>query len=120
MDQSLVVKLTSGQDDPERCVLGLTVAAAAVATGVTTALWLAGEAAWLAVPGRAAELIVSHAAPPEILLETVLEAGPVIVCTQCAQRRYIGASDLISGITIAGATAFVSAVMAPNARALVY
>ena len=53
MVRPLVVKVTAGADDPERCNQGVTVAATAVAAGADVSLWLTGEAAWLGVPGRA-------------------------------------------------------------------
>ena len=42
--QQLVVKLTSGADDPERCSQAFTVTATALAAGVRVSLWLTGEA----------------------------------------------------------------------------
>ena len=53
MARTLVVKVTCGAEDPERCNQAFTVAAAAVASGADVSLWLTGEAAWFAVPGRA-------------------------------------------------------------------
>jgi len=46
--RNLVIKVTAGQDHPERCGQALTVAATALASGLTVSLWLAAEAAWLA------------------------------------------------------------------------
>ena len=54
--RSLVIKITAGKDDPERCNQAFNVAATAVASGVTISLWLTGEAAWFALPGRADEV----------------------------------------------------------------
>ena len=53
-ERSLVIKVTAGKDDPERCNQAFTVAAAAVASGVPVSLWLTGESAWFgaARPGR--------------------------------------------------------------------
>ena len=53
MTRPLVVKVTCGADDAERCNQGFTVAATAVAAGAEVSLWLTGEAAWFGVPGRA-------------------------------------------------------------------
>ena len=52
--RTLVIKVTAGKDDPERCNQAFTVAAAAVASGVQVSLWLTCESAWFALPGRAA------------------------------------------------------------------
>jgi len=117
---SLVVKVTAGAERAEACNQAFTVAAAAVAAGVRVSLWLTGEAAWFAVPGKAAEFDLEHAAPLDALLATVLEAGTVTLCTQCAARHDLTPADLLRGIRIAGAPAFVEEVMAPGARSLVY
>ncbi len=42
---TLVIKVTAGKDEPERCGQALTVAATAIASGVAVSLWLAAEAA---------------------------------------------------------------------------
>lgn len=118
--RSLVIKVTAGKDDPERCNQAFTVAAAAVASGVQVSLWLTGESAWFALPGRADDFSLPHAAPLADLLAGVLAAGSVTVCTQCVARRDIGPGDLIDGIRIAGAPTFVAEVMAEGAQALVY
>jgi predicted peroxiredoxin len=118
--RSLVVKVTAGKDDPERCNQAFTVAATAVASGVTTSLWLTGEASWFGLPGRAEEFSLPHAAPLADLLAGVLAAGTVTVCTQCAARRSIEPDDLLDGVRIAGAPTFVAEVMADGAQALVY
>lgn len=118
--RSLVVKVTAGKDDPERCNQAFTVAAAAAASGITTSLWLTGESAWFALPGRAEEFTLPHAAPLADLLTGLLAAGTVTVCTQCAARRDIAADDVIEGIRIAGAATFVAEATADGAQALVY
>lgn len=120
MPDSLVVKATSGADAPERCAQAFTVAATAAASGIPTSLWLTGEAAWFGVPGRAAAFELPHSAPLDSLLDQVLTAGSVTVCTQCAARREITAADLIPGIRIAGAAAFLTESMRDQAQALVY
>ena len=48
-----MIKVTAGANEPERCNQAFTVAATAVASGVPVSLWLTGEAAWFALPGRA-------------------------------------------------------------------
>ena len=118
--RSLIIKVTAGKDDPERCNQAFTVAAAAAASGVKLSLWLTGESAWFALPGRADDFSLPHAAPLADLLAAVLAAGSVTVCTQCAARRDIAEQDLIEGIRIAGAATFVAEVTAAGAQALVY
>ena len=48
------------------------------------------------------------------------EEGKVTVCTQCAARRGITADDVLDGVRIAGAAAFVEECLADDAQALVY
>ena len=115
-----MVKTTSGADRLEACNQAFTVASIAAASGVAVSLWLTGEAAWLALPGRAAELTLAHAAPLDDLLALVLESGTVTVCTQCALRRGITADDVLPGVRIAGSAVFVEEALEPGAQALVY
>lgn len=118
--RSLVVKATAGLDRPELVNQAFTVAASAIAAGVEVSLWLTGEAVWLAVPGRAAELELEHAAPLADLLEAVLEGGAVTVCTQCAARRSLTEEDLVPGVRIAGSAVFVEEILDPRAQSIVY
>ena len=118
--QRLVVKVTCGPEALERLNQGLTVAATAAASGVEVSLWLTGDATWVAVPGRAEELSLPHAAPLSDLRDAVLAAGSVTVCGQCAARRDLTDADLLPGALIRGAAAFVEEVMEPGAQALVY
>ena len=116
----LVIKTTSGTDRPEATNQAFTVAAAAVAAGADVSLWLTGESAWFALPGRADDLVLEHATPLADLLAMVLEGGRVTVCTQCAARRGIGPEHVLPGVRIAGAAVFVEEALADRAQALVY
>ncbi len=116
----LVIKVTAGADEPERASQAFTVASTAVAAGADVSLWLTGEAAWFAVPGRAEAFDLPHAAPLADLLAAVLAAGQVTLCTQCAARRDLSEADIVPGIRIAGAAAFVEEVLTDGAQALVY
>ena len=120
MARLLVVKATAGADAPERCSQAFTVASTAAASGVDVSFWLTGESTWFALPGRAAEFELPHAAPLPGLLDVLLDSGRVTACTQCAARRDIGPGDVLPGIRIAGAAVFVEESLAPGAQALVY
>ena len=120
MSRSLVVKATCGLDAPERTNQAFTVAAIAANSGVPVSLWLTGEGAWLAVPGRADELDLPHATALSDLLAQVLEAGTVTVCGQCAARRSLTEDDLLPGVRIAGAAVFVEESLRDGVQALVY
>jgi predicted peroxiredoxin len=118
--RSLVVKVTAGKDDQERCNQAFTVAATGVASGLQVSLWLTGEAAWFALPDRADDVALPHAAPLAQLLARVLAEGTVTVCSQCASRRDITAEDIIKGVRIAGASTFLAEIMADGTQAIVY
>ena len=61
-----------------------------------------------------------YAVPLAELRDTLLEGARVTVCGQCAARRSLTVDDLVPGVVIRGAAAFVEEVVAPGARALVY
>ena len=116
----LIIKLTSGVESPEKVSQAFTVAATAVASGARVSLWLAGESTWLAVPGRAEEFSLPHAAPLADLRDAVLTDGALTVCSQCAVRRNFTEADLLAGALIRGAAAFVEEILQDGAQALVY
>jgi len=120
LTRKLVVKVTAGADAAERCAQAFTVSATALAAGAEVSLWLTGESSWFALPGRAAEFELPHSAPLPDLLDTVLKGGSVTLCTQCAMRRDIKQEDVIDGIRIAGAAAFVEECLTEGVQALVY
>lgn len=122
MADRLLVKVTCGTDDPERANQGLTVAAAAVAAGVPVSLWLTGEGAFLATSGerRTSDLGLEHATAAGDLLDAVLAGGAVTLCTQCAARRGIGEAEVLPGVRVAGAAAFVEEALVDGTQALVY
>ncbi|MEU1598612.1 DsrE family protein [Streptomyces sp. NPDC005708] len=120
MAKKLVIKVTAGSDAPERCSQAFTVASVAVASGVDVSLWLTGESSWFALPGRAAEFELPHAAPLTDLIEAIMAAGRITLCTQCAARRDITEKDVIDGVRIAGSQLFVQEALAEDTQALVY
>ncbi len=120
MSRSLVVKVTAGTDDPERCMQGFTVAATAVSAGVAVSLWLTGEAVWFAVPGRAEQFELAHAPALADLRDAVLEAGTLTACTQCLARRDLTGDDLLAGVRVSGAATFLGEALQDGVQALVY
>lgn len=118
--RSLVVKCTAGAEAPERCNQAFMVASLALASGSAVSLWLTGEAAWLAVPGRAEQFELPEASPLVDLRDAVLAGGSVAVCSQCAARRGLTEADLVPGIAIKGSASFVAEILVPHVQALVY
>ncbi len=115
----LVVKCTWGVERPEALMQAFTVAATAAASGVEVSLWLTGDAVYQAVPG-VDDVELPHSPPLSQLRDAVLATGTVTVCTQCIERRDIGAHGLLEGVRIAGAAVFVSESMDPDSTALIY
>lgn len=120
MAQRLVLKLTAGDDAPERCAQAFTVSSVAAASGIDVSLWLTGEASWFALPGRAEAFELPHSAPLHELRDAVLSAGTVTLCTQCAARRGITDADVLPAVRLAGAALFVAEAMEAGTQALVY
>jgi len=118
--RQLIVKLTTGIESPERLSQAFTVAATALASGAQVSLWLTGESTWLAVPGRAEQFSLPHAANLADLRDAVIAGGTLTVCTQCAARRDLTEADLLPGVQIRGSAAFVEEVLQDDAQALVY
>lgn len=118
--RKLRIKVTCGADDPERCNQAFTVAATALAAGADVGLWLTGEAAWFALPGKAEQFSLPLASPLAELRDAVLAGGQVTLCTQCAGRREITEADVLDGVRIAGAAVFAEEVLEDGVQALVY
>ena len=116
----LVIKLATGVEDAERVAQAFSVASTALAAGVDVSFWLAGEASWLALPGKAEEFSLPHSAPLHELLATLIKNATVTLCTQCAVRRNINDGDQIPGIRIAGSATFVEEITNESTQALVY
>ena len=110
----------AGSNDPERAAQGFTVAATALASGFKVSLWLTGDAAFFALPGRCEEFELPHSAPLQDLRDALLASGSITLCSQCAVRRGITESDLIHGIVIKGAASFVQEIMHEGVQALIY
>lgn len=118
--KKLVVNAMAGTNDPERAAQAFTVAATAAASGFEVSLWLTSEASQFALPGFAESFVLAHSAPLHELRDAILSVGAITLCTQCAARRNIVASDLIPGITIKGSASFVEEIMQDGVQALIY
>ena len=116
----MVVKITTADDDLERCNQGWSVATSALAAGAEVSVWLTGEAVHFATPGFAADLRLPGAQPFEAAVAAVLADGALTACTQCLGRRDLTQADLLPGVRIAGSVSFVEEVLADDVTALVY
>jgi predicted peroxiredoxin len=120
MRKRLVIKLLAGREDPERLSGAISVASAAIASGVEVSLWLTSESSWFALPGKIDEIQLPHSSDLSELLRLVIANGSVALCTQCATRRGIEERDVIDGISIKGSATFVEEITAEGVQALVY
>ena len=120
MADRLVIKITHAQDDPERCLVALNVAAAALASGLRVSVFLAFEGVRLATPGQAEVLEVEASPNGQELLDAVRDGGATLtVCGPCAVRRGLVEADFLPGTIVAGSAAFVAEI-AEGAVPLVY
>ena len=117
---NLVIKLTAGLQAPERVSQAFSVASAALASGVNVSFWLTGDAAYFAVPGKAAEFELPHVANLSDQLASLVSGGRVVLCSQCAVRRNINDGDQVKGIVIEGAASFVEEITRESTQAIVY
>lgn len=120
MARSLVVKVTHSLDDPERAHIACNVAAVALASGLEVAVFLAIEGVHLAQSEIASQIDVPDAPPIVDLLDALYAGGSVTVCTPCATRRGLEASDFRPETRLAGSAAFVELATADGATVLVY
>ncbi|MGV1036819.1 MAG: DsrE family protein [Candidatus Nanopelagicales bacterium] len=116
----LVVKLTVGDSEPERCSQAFSVAAAAIAAGAQASVWLTGDAVSFAMPGFAEGFTLADSAPMAELRDQVIADGSLTVCTQCAKRRSLTGADFLPGVRIAGSATFVEECLIDGTQALVY
>ncbi|MBP7971572.1 MAG: DsrE family protein [Candidatus Nanopelagicales bacterium] len=116
----LVVKLTVGDSEPERCSQAFSVAAAAIAAGADASVWLTGDAVGFAKPGFAEGFTLADSTSMTQLRDLVMADGLLTVCTQCAQRRSLTAADFLPAVRIAGSAAFVEECLIDGTQALVY
>jgi predicted peroxiredoxin len=120
MADRMVIKLTHAGDDPERALVGLNVAAAALATGMTVSIFLAFDGVRLATPEYVDDLEIDASPTGRELLDTVIDGGvKLTVCGPCATRRGLVEADFIEGTVVAGSAAFVAEIAA-GAVPLVY
>src|SRR5680860_189674 len=118
--RQLIIKLTAGIESPEKLSQAFTVATTALTSGAQVSLWLTGESAWMAVPGRAEQFSLPHSVELHVLRDAVIVGGTLTVCTQCAARQDLTEADLVPGIQIRGSASFVEEVLQEGAQALVY
>ena len=117
---SLTIQLTTGARDPERAAQAVTVAAAAVVSGVEVSLWLSGDAVSFATVDGGGVVFPPAYSPWAELGPLLFDAAQVSVCVQSLSTHGVDTADLAPGVRVAGAASLVSEIIAPDTRVLVY
>jgi len=103
MSNKAVVSLATGLEDAERVTVALLVAVAAAESGRPTLVFLAKEAARLAVTGVAVGTACEGCPSIPSLLERYHAAGgELLVCPICFNAKSLGGSALIAGASLGG------------------
>ncbi len=111
MARKIVVRLTHGPAEEERVGGALNVAAAAIASGIDTELWLTNDAVSIALGSTLESMSLAHSPPlAELWKHVVAGANGIYACTQCMLRRDLTEADLRDGVKQAGAAALVASV----------
>lgn len=101
----VVVNLATGTEDPERVLVALLVAGAALEAGKQVALFLTKEAVRLALPGHAVGEACRGCPPLERLFEQVAaQGGELLACPICLAARGLEDAGLVPNARVAGAT----------------
>ena len=120
MRADLVVKVTCGAEEPERCAQAFTVAATAVASGVDGVAVAHRRGVVVRAAGTGGRLALGARRRWPSCWTRCWPAGRVTRVHPVRGRRGITADDLLPGVRIAGAATFVAEVTADDAQALVY
>ena len=104
---SVVVKATVGGEAPARCGEAFATSVAAASEGADVSFWLAGEASWFALPGRAEACELPTGVRLWELLTKLMDVSRVTLCKHCASRRGIIPGALLPRVRMAGAPVFV-------------
>ena len=119
MVYGLVVKATVGPEAPDRCSQAFDAAISGASDGYDVSFWLAGEASWFALPGRAATCRIPGPVSLDAFLSNLIETSRVTLCKHCAARRGITPGAILPNIRMAGAAVFVEECL-ESIKAVVY
>jgi predicted peroxiredoxin len=110
MAEKLVVVITRGLDD-ERSSVAWSIANAGVASDMEVTVFLAAAGVDWVRKGAAEVAHLNPVDPPmKDLVGNIMANGKVLVCPPCAKVRGYEATDLIAGVTVAGAPAMLEIV----------
>lgn len=109
--RKLVILITRGLDD-ERSSVAWSIANAAIASGLELTVFLVASGVDWVRKGAAEVARLNPLDPPigEMMRNVMSNGGTVLVCPPCATVRGYSGSDLIEGVTVAGAPAMLEVV----------
>jgi len=97
------ISLTTGLEDPEKVTVAFLVALGAAEAGRPTMMFLAKEAARLAVPGVGVATACEGCPPLAELIERYERAGGrYLVCPLCVRSKNLDATNFIAGAEAGG------------------
>lgn len=100
------ISLTTGLEDPERVTVAFLVALGAAEAGRPTTMFLAKEAARLAVPGVGVGTACDGCPPLQDLMDRYERAGGrYLVCPLCVNAKKLDAGRFIAGAEVGGTVA---------------
>jgi len=108
-DSELIVIFTvDPKKETERAFMGLTIAAAALATEVKVKLFFALDGIYAVKKGYLEGLVEQDFAPLQDLLDIYLEeGGEIFVCHPFMAKRNITEEDLIDGVVLSAAPSLI-------------
>lgn len=109
--KKLVILITRGFDD-ERASVAWSIANASIASDFDVTVFLAAAGVDWVRKGAPAEARLNPLDPPikDMLANVMNNGGKVLVCPPCAKVRGYSESELIEGVTVAGAPAMLEVI----------
>jgi predicted peroxiredoxin len=97
------ISLSTGLEDPEKVTVAFLVALGAAEAGRPTMMFLAKEAARLAVPGVGIATACEGCPPLAELIERYMQAGGrYLVCPLCVRAKNLDTANFIAGAEAGG------------------
>ena len=105
MAGKVLVNLATGMEDPERVLVALLVATAALEQGKSVVIWATKDAVRLALPGEAHGEACDGCPPLERLFQQFADGGGELwICPICLNARGLADEEKVANTTVAGAT----------------
>jgi predicted peroxiredoxin len=104
-DDSVLINLATGLEDPKRVTVAFLVAGAALDAGKRVGVWLTKEAVRLALAGHGVGVACEGCPPLERLLEQFeKKGGELLPCPICFNARRLEEGELAPNASLTGAT----------------